>query len=128
MILARTEFIVHPSDLALVLVALNAQIIIVNAAGERVIPLEKFFVLPQVDFQHENILAPGDIVTAIFVPFPKPGCKGFYHKVRERLAWDHAIVSIATVVQSSNGTIRDASVVLGDVAPTPWRAPRAKRF
>jgi xanthine dehydrogenase YagS FAD-binding subunit len=125
---AGPSFIVHPSDLAPVLVALNGQIKIVNAAGERMIPLEKFFVLPQVDFKHENILAPGDIVTEIFVPYPKPGSKGFYHKVRERLAWDHAIVSIATVVQSSNGTVRDARVVLGGVAPTPWRAPRAEAF
>ena len=48
--------------------------------------------------------------------------------MRERLAWDHAIVSIATVVQSSNGTVRDARVVLGGVAPTPWRAPQAEVF
>jgi xanthine dehydrogenase YagS FAD-binding subunit len=122
------SFIVHPSDLAPVLVALDAQIKIVNAAGERIIPLEKFFVLPQVDFKHENILKPGDIVTEIFVPYPKSGSKGFYHKVRERLAWDHAIVSVATVVQSGGGVARDARVVLGGVAPIPWRAPKAEEF
>src|SRR5215813_1779791 len=59
---AGPSFIVHPSDLAPVLVALDAQIKIVNASGERVLALEKFFVLPQVDFKHENILKPGDIV------------------------------------------------------------------
>jgi xanthine dehydrogenase YagS FAD-binding subunit len=122
------SFIVHPSDLAPVMVALDAQIRIVNVAGERIIPLEKFFVLPQVDFKHENILKPGDIVTEIFVPYPKSGSKGFYHKVRERLAWDHAIVSVATVVQSSGGVVRDARVVLGGVAPIPWRAPQAEDF
>ncbi len=122
------SFIVHPSDLAPVLVALDAQIKIVNAAGERVLPLEKFFVLPQVDFKHENILKPGDMVTEIFVPYPKAGSKGFYHKARERLAWDHAIVSIATVVQSNGDTVRDARVVLGGVAPIPWRAPKAEAF
>ena len=122
------SFIVHPSDLAPVLVALDAQIKIVNAAGERIIPLEKFFVLPQVDFKHENILKPGDIVTEIFVPYPKSGSKGFYHKVRERLAWDHAIVSVATVVQSGGGVARDTRVVLGGVAPIPWRAPKAEDF
>jgi len=122
------SFIVHPSDLAPVLVALNAQIKISNAAGDRVIPAEKFFVLPQVDFKHENILKPGDIVTEIFIPYPKAGSKGFYHKVRERLAWDHAIVSVATVVQTGGGTVRDARVVLGGVAPIPWRAPKAEDF
>ena len=89
---------------------------------------EKFFVLPQVDSKHENILKPGEIVTEIFVPYPKSGSKGFYHKVRERLAWDHAIVSVATVVQSSGGVARDARVVLGGVAPIPWRAPKAEEF
>jgi len=122
------SFIVHPSDLAPVLVALDAQIKIVNATGERTLPLEKFFVLPQVDFKHENILKPGDIVTEVFVPFPKRGSKGFYHKVRERLAWDHAIVSVATIVQSNGGVARDARVVFGGVAPIPWRAPKAEDF
>ncbi|HUK40684.1 MAG TPA: FAD binding domain-containing protein, partial [Candidatus Acidoferrales bacterium] len=122
------SFIVHPSDLAPVLVALDAQIKIVNATGENTLPLEKFFVLPQVDFKHENVLKPGDIVTEVFVPYPKSGSKGFYQKVRERLAWDHAIVSVATIVQSNGGVARDARVVLGGVAPIPWRASKAEDF
>ncbi|HEY7166355.1 MAG TPA: xanthine dehydrogenase family protein subunit M [Candidatus Binatia bacterium] len=122
------SFIVHPSDLAPVLVALNAQIKIASTAGERTLPVENFFVLPQVDFKHENILKPGDIVTEIFVPLPKPGSKGFYHKVRERLAWDHAIVSVATIVERNGAAVRDARVVLGGVAPIPWRARQAEGF
>ncbi|MGH7769544.1 MAG: FAD binding domain-containing protein, partial [Candidatus Binatia bacterium] len=66
--------------------------------------------------------------TEIQVPTPKTGSKGFYHKVRERQAWDHAIVSVATVIQSSGGTVREARVVLGGVAPVPWRAPKAEEF
>ena len=62
------------------------------------------------------------------MPYPKPGSKGFYHKVRERLAWDHAIVAVATVVQSSGGVVREARVVMGGVAPIPWRAPKAEEF
>jgi xanthine dehydrogenase YagS FAD-binding subunit len=81
-----------------------------------------------VDFKRENILKPGEIVTEIFVPYPKSSSKGYYHKVRERLAWDHAIVSVAIVVQSSGGVARDARVVLGGVAPIPWRAPKAEQF
>ena len=122
------SYIVHPSDTAPALVALDAQIKIAGPSGERVMPLEKFFVLPSVDFKRENILKPGEIVTEIFVPYPKSGSKGYYHKVRERLAWDHAIVSVATVVQSSGGVARDARVVLGGVAPIPWRAPKAEQF
>ncbi len=122
------SFIVHPSDTAPALVALDAQIKIAGATGERVAPLEKFFVLPSVDFKRENILKPDEIVTEIFVPYPKSGSKGYYHKVRERRAWDHAIVSVATVVQNSGGVTRDARVVLGGVAPIPWRAPKAEAF
>ena len=122
------SYIVHPSDTAPALVALDAQIKIAGPAGERAIPLEKFFVLPSVDYRRENVLKPGEIVTEIFVPTPKAGSKGYYHKVRERQAWDHAIVAVATVVQSSGGVARDARLVLGGVAPIPWRAPGAESF
>jgi len=122
------SYIVHPSDTAPALVALGAQIKIAGSAGERTMPLEKFFVLPQIDYRHENILKPDEIVTEIQVPYPKPGSKGYFHKVRERLAWDHAIVSIALIVQSSSGVVREARVVMGGVAPIPWRAPKAEEF
>jgi xanthine dehydrogenase YagS FAD-binding subunit len=122
------SYIVHPSDTAPALVALNAQIKIVGPASERVIPLEKFFVLPSVDFKRENILTSSEIITEVYVPYPKSGSKGYYYKVRERLAWDHAIVSVATVVQSSGGVAKEARVVLGGVAPIPWRAPKAEQF
>ena len=89
---------------------------------------EKFFVLPSVDYKRENILTGGEIVTEIIVPAPKPGSKGFYYKVRERLAWDHAIVAVATIVESSGGAVRDARVVMGGVAPIPWRAGKAEEF
>jgi xanthine dehydrogenase YagS FAD-binding subunit len=59
---------------------------------------------------------------------PKPGSKGSHHKVRERLAWDHAIVAVDTIVESSAGVVRDARVVMGGVAPIPWRATKAEDF
>lgn len=122
------SYIVHPSDTAPALIALGARIKITGPAGEKTIPLEKFFVLPQVDYKRENILQPGEILTEVQIPHPRTGSKGFYHKVRERLAWDHAIVSISTVVQSSGGIVREAHVVLGGVAPIPWRAAKAEDF
>ena len=67
-------------------------------------------------------------MTEVQIPHPKPGSKGFYHKARERQAWDHAIVSVSTVVQSSRGIVREAHVVLGGVAPIPWRAAKAEDF
>lgn len=125
---AGPSYIVHPSDTAPALVALGAQIKIVGPGGEKTIPLEKFFVLPSVDYKRENILSPGEIVTEIYVPTPKAGNKGFYHKVRERLAWDHAIVTVATTVESSGNVVRAARVVMGGVAPIPWRAGKAEEF
>jgi xanthine dehydrogenase YagS FAD-binding subunit len=122
------SYIVHPSDTAPALVALGAQIKIAGPAGEKTMPLEKFFVLPSVDYKHENVLAPGEIVTEIVVPTPKAGSKGFYHKVRERLAWDHAIVAVATIVESNAGVVRNAHVVMGGVAPIPWHAAKAEDF
>ncbi len=62
------------------------------------------------------------------MPTPKAGSKGFHHKVRERLAWDHAIVAVDTIVESSGGVVRHASVVMGGVAPIPWRAVKAEEF
>jgi xanthine dehydrogenase YagS FAD-binding subunit len=125
---AGPSYIVHPSDLAPALVALGAKIKIAGPSGEKTIPLENFFVLPQVNHTRENILGPAEIVTEIQVPSPKTGSKGFYHKVRERQAWDHAIVSVATVVESNGGSVRDARVVLGGVAPVPWRSVKAEEF
>jgi xanthine dehydrogenase YagS FAD-binding subunit len=122
------SYIVHPSDTAPALVALRAQVKIVGPAGEKTIPLEKFFVLPSVDYKRENILNPSEIVSEIYVPTPKAGSKGFHHKVRERLAWDHAIVAVDTIVESSGGMVRDARVVMGGVAPIPWRAAKAEEF
>jgi xanthine dehydrogenase YagS FAD-binding subunit len=122
------SYIVHPSDTAPALVALGAQIKIAGPAGEKTVPLEKFFVLPSVDYKRENILNPNEVVTEIYVPTPRPGSKGFYHKVRERLAWDHAIAAVATVVESAGGVVRDARVVLGGVAPIPWRARKSEEF
>ena len=122
------SYIVHPSDTAPALVALGAQIKIAGPAGEKALPLEKFFVLPSVDYRRENILNPGEIVTEIYVPTPRAASKGFYHKVRERLAWDHAIAAVATVVESSEGVVRNARVVMGGVAPIPWRAAKAEEF
>ncbi len=125
---AGPSYIVHPSDTAPALVALNAQIKIAGPAGEKSMPLEKFFVLPSVDYKRENILNPGEIVTEIYVPMPKTGSKGFYHKARERLAWDHAIVAVATIVESGAGVVRNARVVMGGVAPIPWRAVKAEEL
>ena len=125
---AGPSYIVHPSDTAPALVALGAQIKIAGPAGEKTIPLEKFFVLPSVDYKRENILNPGEIVTEIYVPTPKAGSKGFYHKVRER--WRGTTPSSPSPPSSKVAAAWCAMprVVMGGVAPIPWRAPKAEEF
>jgi xanthine dehydrogenase YagS FAD-binding subunit len=113
--------IVHPSDTAPALVALNAEARIVGPAGERVAPLERFFVLPSVNVTKENILEANEIVTDIIIPAPPAGLRSGYRKVRGRSSWDFALTSLATAVVVNNGRVEHARFVLGGVAPVPWR-------
>ncbi len=120
------SYIVHPSDLAPALMALDARVRIVGASGERILPLERFFVLPTVDLRRENILKPGEILTEILVPRPAPGTRSTYRKQMERDAWDFALASVAAVVRQRQGKVEHARVVLGGVAPIPWRSREAE--
>ena len=119
--------IVCPSDLAPVLVALRASIIVRPSSDtEREIALEEFFVGPKVDPHRENILKPGDLVTQIRVPLPQENQRGIFLKSRERKTWDFASASVAALAVVKDGSITDASVVLGGVAPNPWRSKVAE--
>jgi xanthine dehydrogenase YagS FAD-binding subunit len=119
-------YIVHPSDTAPALVALNATARIVSDSGERTVPFEQYFTGPRIDVKRENVLGPTDILAEILVPEPKAGSKGVYLKVRERSVWDFATVSVAVQVSSGNGLVDEARIVLGGVAPTPLRVPSAE--
>ena len=114
-------FIVHPSDLAVALAALGATAAIATAAGERTAALADYFVGPEVNLRRENILEPGELLTAVTLP-PPAGQASVYLKARERESGDFALVSVAAALTVAAGTIAQASVVLGGVAPTPYRA------
>jgi xanthine dehydrogenase YagS FAD-binding subunit len=119
-------YIVHPSDTAPALVALNATARIVGETGERTVPFEQYFTGPRIDVKRENVLGPTDVLAEITVPEPKAGSKGVYLKIRERSVWDFATVSVAVQIASSNRMVDDARIVLGGVAPTPLRVARAE--
>lgn len=119
-------YIVHPSDTAPALVALNAQVSIAGPKGPRLIAIETLFLLPKQDIRRETVLEAGEIVTEIIVPPPQVGSRSTYRKVRERGSWDFALVSVAVAAVVSGGTVRTARVVLGGVAPKPWRSPAAE--
>ncbi|MHB8380861.1 MAG: FAD binding domain-containing protein [Candidatus Binataceae bacterium] len=121
------SFIVHPSNLAPALIALGASVRLVGPAGERMAALEKFFTLPSVDPKRENDLRPGEIITEVIVPAPAPGTRSVYLEVREKQSFDWPLASVAAVIIPAGKSVRDARIVMGAVAPVPWRAPAAEK-
>ncbi len=119
-------FMVHPSDLAPALIALNAQAVIGSASATRSIPLESFFIGPDVDVHRENVLVPGEMIVRVDVPRPASGQRGVYLKSRGRQTWDFATTAAAVSLVMSGSTCTSARVVLGGVAPKPWRSPDAE--
>jgi xanthine dehydrogenase YagS FAD-binding subunit len=125
---AGPSYIVHPSDAAPALTALNASLKIVGPQGEKEIVMDEFFTLPEMNIRRENILRPNEVITEIVIPKPKPNTRGLYLKVRERDSIDFALVSLAAQITIENGTCQEASLVFGGVAPVPWRAIEAERY
>ncbi len=121
------SYIVHPSDTAVALVALDAQVHVVGDGRDRWLPIRKFFVLPSDDVSRENVLAPGDIVTQLALP-PQPGTRSAYTKVTDREAWTHAVVSAAVALVVEDGVCRRAGIALGGVAPIPWRVTAVEQL
>lgn len=121
-------YIVHPSDLAPALVALEADVVISSPRGKRTIPLAEFFTLPQVNVRRENVLNPDEVLQEVKIPPAIAGEKSTYIKFRERGAWDFAIVSAAVKGNISGGVFKDIRIALGGVAPIPWRLEQAEKM
>ncbi len=122
------SYIVHPSDAAPALMALDASVKIHGPRGEREVVMDDFFTLPEMNIRRENILRPNEIVTEMSIPKPEANSRGMYIKVRERESIDFALVSLAAQMTMVNGTCERASLVFGGVAPVPWRAIEAERY
>ena len=114
------SYIVHPSDSAPALVALDARFRLFGPGGERVVPAREFFTLPRFDVARENVLEPNEVLAAVTVP-SAPDLRSTYAKVLDREAWTHAVVSLALALEMDGDRVRRAGVVLGGVAPIPWR-------
>jgi xanthine dehydrogenase YagS FAD-binding subunit len=120
------SYIVHPSDTAPALVALGATFRIVGPAGERVVPAAEFFTLPRVNAASENVLKEDEVLASVTLPRSSAGMRSTYHKIMDREAWTHAVVSAAVVLEMDKNVVNRASIVLGGVAPIPWRVPAAE--
>ena len=110
-------YIVHPSDPAVALAALGAQVEIQGRGGARTVAIEELYVLPRERLDRETILLHGEVVSAVVLPPVSAGGWQRYTKVMPRDAWDFALVSLAAV-KRTDGEVR---LVLGGVAPKPWR-------
>ncbi len=119
-------FIVHPSDVAVALRALDASVTIQGKKGSRDVKLDDFFVLPEVDSMAENILKPGELITEVKVPRPVAGSGSCYIKFKERGSRDFALVSAGVVLAMNGDACARVSIVLGGVSPVPFRAEAAE--
>lgn len=119
------DYIVHPSDLAPALIALNASVTLLGPQGRRTLPLEGFFVLPSVDPSRENILAPNELVVEVLVPAPQGNVRSVYHKFREKETSDFALSAAAVALRMQGEVCQQARIVLGGVATIPWPVPKA---
>jgi xanthine dehydrogenase YagS FAD-binding subunit len=119
--------IVHPSAAATPLVALNGSLRVKGQKGERTIPAEKFFVLPNVDLHRENVLAADELVTQILLPAQPAGTRSAYVRQGEKESFDWPVAEVAAVLHMEGDTCKKASVVLGAASPTPRRATEAEK-
>ncbi len=116
----------HPSDLCVALAALDAVVRITGPSGDRTIAFGDYHRLPDGDPSRDNTLAPGELVTAIDLPAFETGSHHTYLKIRDRLSYAFALVSVAVAMRLDGDRIAEVRVALGGVAHKPWRLPAAE--
>jgi xanthine dehydrogenase YagS FAD-binding subunit len=112
---------VNPSDTAPALVALDAQMVIQNGRGERIVSAEDYFIGPSTDITRMTTLQPGELLTAIRIPATWAGTQFYFEKVRDRNVWDFPLLNVASAIKSSGQTIDGIRVVVNAAAARPLR-------
>ena len=112
---------VNPSDTAPALVALDAQMVIRGAKGERVVNAEDYWIGPGIDITRMNVLAPSELLVAIRIPATMAGAQFYFEKVRDRQVWDFPLVNVASAIKANGDTIGEMRLVVNAVAATPRR-------
>jgi xanthine dehydrogenase YagS FAD-binding subunit len=118
---------VTPSDCAPAVVALDAEMVVRNRGGERVIAAADFFMPPSVDIRRMTVLEPEDLLVAVRLPSAWSGATFYFEKVADRNVWDFALVNVAAAFRMSGSTVEDARIVCGAVQCTPRRVRAAER-
>jgi xanthine dehydrogenase YagS FAD-binding subunit len=116
----------HPSDMCVALAALDARVRATGPAGERTIAFQDFHRLPGSTPQIDTNLSPNEIVTAVELPSRGFASNYTYLKIRDRLSYAFALVSVAAALELDGGTIKEARLALGGVAHKPWRDAAAE--
>jgi len=118
---------VTPSDTGPALVALEAQMVIENQSGQRIVAAENFFIGPDVDILNTTVLRPGEILTAVRIPAKWANADFYFEKVADRKSWDFSLVSIAAAMRIQNGNIQDSRILIGAVECKPRRLREVER-
>ncbi len=116
----------HPSDMCIALAALEARVHVTGPAGQRVIPFADYHRLPGEEPWRDNNLAQGELVTGIELPAEGFASNHSYLKLRDRLSYAFALVSVAAALKIEEGRTVTARVALGGVAHKPWRRSEAE--
>jgi len=119
---------VAPSDLAPALIAYDATIELRSSRGRRRLPLADLYVTPSPRARREHAIRPGELLTEVRIPESALGRTGAYRKAMDRKAWSFALASVAVAARVRDGKARDVRIVLGGVAPVPYRAAAAERL
>jgi xanthine dehydrogenase YagS FAD-binding subunit len=119
---------VAPSDLAPALIAYDATVALAGSRGSRTMPLIDLYVTPHGRVRREHAITPDQLILEVRVPENAIARRGAFEKAMERKTWSFALVSVAVSVKMIGGVARDARIVLGGVAPVPWRARDAEKL
>ena len=120
---------VHPSDMCVALVALDAKVVISNRSSDRRIHFGDFHRLPGTTPDKDNNLLRGELITSVEIPVNDALAKNsLYIKVRDRASYAFALVSVAAALDMDGNTIKDARLAMGGVAHKPWRLTSAENF
>ena len=117
---------VNPSDMAVALCALEAVVQVHGPGGARSIPVEELYRLPGDQPQRDTVLEHGELITAVDLPALPGAARSRYRKVRDRASYAFALVSVAVAARNERGSVRDARIAFGGLAPKPWRARGAE--
>jgi xanthine dehydrogenase YagS FAD-binding subunit len=112
---------VNPSDSAPALIALDAKFVMQTAKGEKVVDAEDYFIGPDIDITHLNILQPGDLLTAIRIPAAWAGAQYYFEKIRDRNVWDFALLNVAAAMKVNGGNIESMRIAVNGAAARPLR-------